>query len=364
MIAAPARARARPERARPDGDRERHARLVLGQRRARSSWTSWWSWRMRLAEAGAAIVDVGGESGRTDTAGGAGGRGDRAGGAARGAPRRNGAHGVGRHLARPGGPRGAGRRGRDDQRRERAERTPSWPTPAPTPAPPWWSPTRASAPKRRRSRATTTWWATWSSCSPSAWRRRARRRGGGADRARPRRRPGQDTGRVGRAAAAARRGGARWGGRCCWPCRARTSSARSPGAPRLRALAGTLAAVGRGRGRGRVESCGCTTWPRRATTCACAPRCAASARPPPELRAGRGAAAGSSVVRAFRIAQLSDLHCGSPHFVPDSARPGDRGGERARARRGGGLGRPHRATASAASTSWRRSTWPGSTASA
>ena len=59
----------------------------------------------------------------------------------------DGLRGVGGHLARAGRARGAGRRRGDGQRRERAVRPRRWPTPAPRPAPRWWSPTRARAPK-------------------------------------------------------------------------------------------------------------------------------------------------------------------------------------------------------------------------
>ena len=52
------------------------------------------------------------------------------------------------------------------------------------------------------------------------------------DGARPRDRPREDAGAVDRAAAQAAGDWPRWGGRCCWPCRARTSWARSRSARR------------------------------------------------------------------------------------------------------------------------------------
>ena len=64
---APSRPRARPVPAGADGHRERHARLVLGLARGRRSSTSSSSAALGQLEDGAAIVDVGGESGRTDT---------------------------------------------------------------------------------------------------------------------------------------------------------------------------------------------------------------------------------------------------------------------------------------------------------
>ena len=64
----------------------------------------------------------------------------------------------------------------------------------------------------------------------------------------------------------------------------------------------------------------------------------------------------------FRIAQLSDIHCGSPHFVPELL---DRAIEEVNelARTWWWSRATSRTTASAASTSSRPSTWTGSTAS-
>ena len=269
----------------------------------------------------------------------------------------DGLDGVGGHLARAGGARRAGGRRGDDQRRERPVRPRAWPTPAPrtaralvvthTRAAPKVKAyprlrrrggrrDRAAARARRRSRASAAWARSRSCSTPASTSPR---------------RPAES---VERAAPPAPRC-ARWAGRCCWRCRARTSSGRSPSARRRSALRRHAGRGGRGGGRRGGRSCACTTWAARATTSPCAPRCAGRELAPAAARAGRSAAPGGRVSEApFTIAQLSDLHCGSPHFVPslldraivevNELEPG----------RGGDLGRPHRATASAASTSWPR----------
>ena len=83
---------------------------------------------------------------------------------------------------------------------------------------------------------------------PSACGRRARAAASRADAARPRPRAGlrQDAGRDDRGAARRWSACARSAGRCCWPSRASTSSARSPAARPSERLAGTLAAVAHG----------------------------------------------------------------------------------------------------------------------
>ena len=84
--------------------------------------------------------------------------------------------------------------------------------------------------------------------------------------------------------------------------------------PPSRGCAGTLAAVGAAVDGGasilRVHDVAAAR-----DYLACARRCAASAAVAGPA-AGRGAAPGGRMT-PFTIAQLSDLHCGSPHFVPE-----------------------------------------------
>ena len=76
--------------------------------------------------------------------------------------------------------------------------------------------------------------------------------------------------------------------------------------------AATLAAVGVAR-EGGAHILACTTSPRRRTTCASAPPWRAARRC---RRARFRTSSGGAGMTPFIIAQLSDLHCGSPFFVP------------------------------------------------
>src|SRR3954468_3611832 len=68
----------------------------------------------------------------------------------------------------------------------------------------------------------------------------------------------------------------RWSARCCWPCRARTSSARSPAARRANAARGPSPRSGTAWTPART-CCASTTSRRRRTSWPCGPCCAASA---------------------------------------------------------------------------------------
>ena len=180
----------------------------------------------RLASDGAGLIDVGGESGRTDRPAvpveeeaGPGGAADRA-------PRRGRADGFSGYLARAGGACGTRRGCPDGQRRERAERSGSGERlrrggrtardhpHARAPQGQGLSPLRGRGVRRAR-------------VPPRAGGAGRGARGGRSRaRLRPRHGPGQVPGRVDRAAAPAARAGRTRAGRCWWRRRARTSWVR------------------------------------------------------------------------------------------------------------------------------------------
>ena len=270
-----ARCRARRPAA-ADGHRQRDARLVLGRaactRRSRSAS----SWPHALLEAGADVIDIGGESGVTEPARGHAGGGDRARRAA--------------DRARAPASSARSSRSTPTSRRSRAAaiaagaaivndvsglRDPELADVcAETGAALVLMHTRAAPKQKLLDRAL-----------DGRVRRRRRRVPARADRARARARsrvraadarsrPGlrQDAGADRRGAAGARRRCTRSAGRCCSPSRARTSSARSPAARRASGSAGTLAAVAHGVEAGahmfRVHDVGHgRRLPRRRTRC-------------------------------------------------------------------------------------------------
>ena len=87
------------------------------------------------------------------------------------------------------------------------------------------------------------------------------------------------------------------------------------GRPPASREAGTLAALEACVESG-ARSCGCTTWPPRPTTCVCARALLGEEEVPDDLRLDGALRREPVSMTPFTIAQISDIHCGSAHFVP------------------------------------------------
>ena len=124
--------------------------------------------------------------------------------------------------------------------------------------------------------------------------------------------------------------------------RARTSSAPSPGARPPSRERGHAGGARGAASRAARRSCGCTTWPPRRTTCACAARCRARSAVPDDLRLDERPAPGARGVSAVhdRPDLRPPLRLAALRAEPARAR--DRRGQRARAGRGDRVRRPDR----------------------